>query len=237
MHARSLIALLAVALAGCAGTPATTPAPPAADATPGSPSAALAATPTPTPTPVPTPTPAPTPTPEDQLIAACRHGKPVPWAAPYAGKVHPLVVIEQWRGDSWYSDYPSDIEAVDPSYAINAKWRKGTWTSPIQLVVCVPDPEAAAVRVASCGRAWKRTDGVTGELLLYQYTSKVRVVVAATGKTLQSKVLRGNAPTCGDGEYSLLDLDVDPPWKKFGLAVTPAQVSKYATTVSKQKVK
>jgi hypothetical protein len=234
VHARSLIALLAFALAGCAGTPAVTTPPPAAA---GAPSASPATTAGATPSPAPTPTSVPTPTPEDQLIAACRHGKPVPWAAPYAGKVHPLVVVEQWWGDSHYSDYPSDIDVVDASYAINAKWRKGTWTSPIQLVVCNPDPKAAAVRVASCGRAWKRTDGVTGELLLYQYTSKIRVVVAATGKTLQSKVLRGNAPTCGDGEYSLLDLDVDPPWKKFGLAVTPAQVSKYATTVSKQKVK
>ncbi len=236
MHRRLLTALVAIVLAGCVGAPQVeTPASSTAGTRSRSPSAALTATPTPTP--APTPTPVPTPTPEDQLIAACRHGTPVPWAAPYAGKVHPLVVIEQWWGDSWYSDYPSDIEVVAPSYAINAKWRKGTWTGPIQLVVCVPDPEATSVKVRSCGRSWKRTDGVVGELLIYQYKSKIRVVVAATGKTLQSKVLVGTVPPCGGGGSSLLDLDVDPPWKKFGYAVTPAQVSKYATAVAKQAVK
>jgi hypothetical protein len=233
MHGRLFIAAVVIVVAGCAGSPtAETPTPPTARSTLTSPPSHAA-----TPTPAPTASPAPTPAPEDELIGACRHGRPVPWAAPYAGKVHPLVVVEQWWGDSWYHDYPSDIEAIEPSYAINAKWRKGTWTSPIQLVVCVPDPEATSAQVRSCGRGWKRTDGVTGELLTWQYRSKIRVVVAATGKTLQSKVLFGSVPPCGGEGASLLDLDVDPPWKKYGMAVTAAQVNKYATAVSTQKVK
>jgi len=202
------------------------------------PSVALA-TPTPTATPsTPTPTPAPTPTREEQLLAACRHAKPVSWAAPYGGKVHPLVVVEDWRGDTWYSDYPANIDVVDSSYAINLKWRNDTWTTPIQLVVCNPDPNKTSVRVASCGGNWKReSDGVVGELLKYQYRSKIRVVVAKTGKTLQTKTLYGTVPPCGGGGASSLDLDVKPPWKKYGYEVTAAQVSKYATTVSKQAVK
>ena len=86
--------------------------------------------------------------------------------------------------------------------------------------------------MGSCGRNWKRqSDGVVGELLKYQYRSKVRVVVAQTGKTLQSKTLYGTVPPCGGGGASSLDLDVKPPWKKYGLEVTAAQVNKYATTV------
>jgi hypothetical protein len=234
MHSRILVALAAMVSAGCGGTltvqPAETPTPSVARAFPTS-------APTPD-APTPTPTPVPTPTPEDELIAACRHGKPVPWAAPYAGKVHPLVVVEAWWGDSWYSDYPSDIDVVDSSYAINLKWRTGTWPSPIQLVVCNPDPEKTSVRVGSCGRNWKReSDGVIGELVKYQYRSKIRVVVAKTGKTLQSKTLYGTVPPCGGAGASSLDLDVRPPWKKYGYEVTAAQVNKYATTVSKQTVK
>lgn len=174
--------------------------------------------------PTPTPEPTATPDPEEELVAAC-YGTPVPWAAPYAGKTHPLVVVD------------AGLDGIFMSSAINKKWRDSKWTSPIQLVVCAPDATKVSVKVGSCGRHWKRTDGVVGELLRYRYKSKIRVVVAETGKTLQSKTLLGSVPICGGGKYSSLDLDVKPPWKKYGLAVTAKQVNKYATAVSTQKVK
>lgn len=180
-----------------------------------------------TPTPGPTPTAAPTPTPDPaiELAAACE-GTPVPWAAPYAGKLHPLVVV--------------DIDGIPASYAINKKWRNGTWTSPIQLVVCVPDPTEASVKVGSCGRWQRQSDNVGGELMQYRYRSTIRVVVAKTGKILQKSALYGSVPPCGDApedQWSIPDMGDDPPWHLFGVEVTPAQIDKYATTVSKQAVK
>jgi hypothetical protein len=165
-------------------------------------------------------------TPEMALEAAC-DGTPVPWAAPYAGKVHPLVVVDSW------------VQRIDTAYAINQKWHNDTWTSPIQLVVCVPDPAKASVKAGSCGR-WKRTDGTVGELGQYRHKSTIRVVVAKTGKTLQSKVLYGSVPPCGDAPadtWSIPDMDEDPPWHLFGVEVTSAQVNKYATSVSTQPVR
>ena len=177
-----------------------------------------------TPTPTPTATTVPTPLPEDALVAAC-DGEPVPWAAPYAGKVHPLVVV--------------DPEGLSTPYAINKKWRDEKWTSPIQLVVCVPDGTEASVKVGSCGR-WKRqSDGVWGELVKYRYKSTIRVVIAETGKTLQRKALFGSVPPCGNApqdQYSIPDMNEKPPWHLYGVEVTPAQVNKYATAVSTQKV-
>jgi hypothetical protein len=178
----------------------------------------------PKPTPTPTPTPKPTPLPEEALVAAC-DGEPVSWAAPYAGKVHPLVVV--------------DTEGFSASYAINNNWRDNKWTSPVQLVVCVPDGTEASVKVGSCGR-WKRQgDGVWGELVQYRYKSTIRMVIAETGKTLQRKALYGSVPPCGNApqdQYSIPDMNEKPPWHLYGVEVTPAQVNKYATAVSTQKV-
>ncbi len=175
-------------------------------------------------TPTPQPTPKPTPPPEEALVAAC-DGTPVSWAAPYAGKVHPLVVV--------------DSEGFSSSYAINKKWRDEKWTSPIQLVVCVPDGTEDSVKVGSCGR-WKRqSDGVWGELVQYRYKSTIRVVIAETGKTLQRKALYGSVPPCGNApedQYSIPDMNEKPPWHLYGVEVTPSQVQKYATEVSTQKV-
>jgi len=219
---RLAVTLAVMVLAGCAGTPTVwqveTPTPSVARASPTS-----AATPD-APTPTPQPTPKPTPPPEEALVAAC-DGEPVSWAAPYAGKVHPLVVV--------------DPEGFSASYAINKKWRDEKWTSPIQLVVCVPDGTEDSVKVGSCGR-WKRqSDGVWGELIKYRYKSTIRVVIAETGKTLQRKALYGSVPPCGNApqdQYSIPDMNEKPPWHLYGVEVTPSQVQKYATEVSTQKV-
>lgn len=219
MRSRSLAIAILIVLAGCGGTPPAaqvdTPAPSLPRVLPTA--SALAPTPTPTPTPSVT---------QEQLAAVCS-GRAIPSAAPYAGMVHPLVVIDGWLG-----------RYVDSVYVINKKLDNGTWqSSQIQLVVCVPFDQGASVNVGSCGRNWTRKgDGMTGELLLQRYRMKVRVVLARTGKTLQTEALFGSVPTCG-GKFSLLDLSVKPPWKGYGSKVTRAQINTYATVVSNQPVK
>ena len=208
-------------LAGCTGSP-----PQGGTPEPGV-TSRVSPTPTaePTSTPEPPPTPSPTPDPVEELAAAC-DGEPVSWAAPYAGTLHPLVVV--------------DADGIGNPYAINKKWLGGTWKSPIQLVVCVPDPTEGTKRVGSCGRWQRQSDDVSGDLLQFRYASTIRVVIARTGKTLQRKVLLGSIPPCGDApddEWSIPDMGDDPPWHLFGLPVTAKQVNSYATSVSKQKVR
>lgn len=219
MRSRRLAVAVLAVLAGCGGTPPVaredTPAPSVPRVLP------TASAPTPTPMPSPTPSVS-----EEELAAVCS-GRAIPSAAPYAGKVHPLVVIDERLGDY-----------VNSVYVINKKLDNGTWPIPkIQLVVCVPFDQEASVTAGSCGRNWKRqSDGVAGELLLRRYKMSIRVVVVRTGKTLQTKALFGSVPTCG-GKFSSLDLSVKPPWKGYGSEVTVSQINQYATAVSNQPVK
>jgi hypothetical protein len=204
-------------LAGCfPGLSRPTPSVP-----PASPTTSAPTPHTPTPTPKPTPTPGPTPIPEEELAAAC-NGTPVPWAAPYAGKVHPLVVA------GWGFDPIPDI------YAINLKWLDGIWTSPIQLVLC-PGSGRTVENVGSCGTYRICPDCTKGKLIRQRIKERIRVVVAKTGKTLQSKTLYGAVDDCPT-TYAIT-LGDDPPWYIRGNDVTYAQISKYATAVSKQPVK
>ena len=169
------------------------------------------------------PTPQPTPAPEVELIGAC-YGKPVPWAAPYAGKVHPLVIAGPW-GVPGVWDWLPDFD-------INEKWRDDEWTSPmIQLVVC---PESAEPKPGgSCG-TYTRDDEVSGELIRYRDVLKVRVVVARTGKTLQSTTLLGPKTKCPASTG--ISLGKAPPWSFLADSVTFEQIDEYATRVSKQPV-
>ncbi len=218
-------AVIAATLAGCSGAPSPSlPTP--------MPVATLSA--------LPTPTPAPTPSAEDQLAAAC-DGTPVPWAAPYAGDVHPLVVIDTgWLYTlvTVLDRQPQAEDIVRHWYPINEKWLNGAWTGPmIQLIVCDPG-NTDAVKVDSCGTYTRKGDGVTGRLLRWKWTAKIRVVVARTGETLQTKVISGAVDTC-PGTYSSAygDLSGDPPWKLRPHEVTVEQVNAYARTVSRQPVK
>jgi hypothetical protein len=212
MRGRLLPTLVVTLLVGCSGAP-----PPLS---PTSFPVASHATSAPTPE----PTPEPTPTDVEELVAAC-FGKPVPWAAPYAGKVHPLVVAGPWGGDAW--DWFPDL--ID----INQKWRDGEWTSPmIQLVVCPGKDEEVPGR--SCG-IYERSDGVTGELTRLKVKQPIRVIIAETGKRLQTKALYGEDDDCPSSEG--VPLGADPPWFFLGDSVTPEQINEYATAVSKQTVK
>jgi len=217
--------IIAAVLAGCSGVP--------------SPSLP---TPMPVPTlrPRPTPTPTPTPIPEDQLVAAC-DGTPVPWTAPYAGAVHPLVVIDtDWLYTvvKTLERHPQAEDIVREFYEINEKWLNGAWTgSMIQLVVCDPG-DTDVVKVDSCGTYTRKSDGVTGELLRSKWTQKIRVVVARTGKTLQTKIISGTVDKC-PGSYASAygDLSGNPPWELKNHEVTEEQINAYATAVSRQPVR
>jgi hypothetical protein len=158
---------------------------------------------------------------QGSLFDTCFHGTPVPGAAPYAGKVHPLVVMDMDNG--WLA-YDVDI---------NQGFRETgwAWPSPIQLVVCARH-EQDARKVGSCG-LYKTEDGEVGEVVRYQDRLSIRVIVATTGKSLQTKILSGPVPTCpgtkswtsGSWGWTLKD------------KVTAQQIDEYARTVSKQPVK
>jgi hypothetical protein len=217
--------LVTAVLATCSGSPAPSFATPA---------------PVPTVRPSPTPTPTPPPTPEDELAAAC-DGTPVPWAAPYTGKVHPLVVVDTdalYRIEKVTKREAQPGEIVSKYYPINKKWINGQWTGPmIQLVICDPGDEST-VRAGSCGKYTRQSDGRVGKLIRRYWTKKVRVVVAATARTLQTKTVSGTVPKC-PGTYSSAfgDLSGKPPWFIEGPEVTDEQISKFASTVSKQPVR
>ena len=185
--------------------------------------------PTPVITPVPTPTPLPTAS-SDGLIAAC-DGKPVPEADPYSGTIHPLVVAyyedgvdKGWRlgGEEYNTD----------DWEINHKWLDDEWPGPIQLVVCLNPLKS--VKVGSCGFYKRSGDGKIGAVVRYKWSETVRVVVASTGKTLQSKVVLGGTPTCSS---SLDDPGGSPPWLIHGGKPSSDVIDAYATAVSTQTVK
>jgi hypothetical protein len=149
------------------------------------------------------------------LVATCKDGTPVPGAAPYAGSVHPLLVMdmEQWS-----------LANVD----INRGSQRSfgwSWASPLQLLLCVTDEEK---RVGSCGLY--ESGNEVHEVIRKQATETIRVIEAATGKTLQQKVLKNPAPKCPKKFWTTSGywVLVDP--------VTDEQIDEYATSVSTQPV-
>jgi len=236
---------LAAMIVGCGGAPPPTPVidslmPPASEVPTPSPTERATYAPTlapgPTPTFLPLPVPTHFPTQEElyaalgplaaKVAAACEE-VPVPRAARYAGKVHPLVVAYQ-GADRYY--------VYQRPYAVNTTWFDDGGKTPLQLVICLDDEETADAE--SCG-IYTRTDGVRGELFRSRMEQRVRVIVAKTGKLLQVKFLYGADPGCSD-LYSGTSSDYpvsDPPWHVVGPPVSQAQIEQYAETVSKQKVK
>jgi hypothetical protein len=185
-------------------------------------------TPMPTDTEVPTPTLVPTPTPipkpADSDIEGVCASKPALGTAKYAGSLHPLVVAD-YNGDIWRVDSGS-------SYAINDKWYNDSWTSPLQLVVCIGGLNSK--KISSCGKY--HTSSTSGSLYRYQYFRNIRVALATTGKTLQTKtILGGGAPACRD--IISVPAGESPPWKIYGDEPDDGSFNAYATAVSTQKAK
>jgi hypothetical protein len=99
-----------------------------------------------------------------------------------------------------------------PGLNINGKWRDGEWASPmIQLVVC---PEPAKPKPGGSYGTYTRDDGVRGELTRLLDALKVRVVVAQTGKTLQSTTLLGPRTKCPASQG--VGVGVAPPGPSSG---------------------
>jgi hypothetical protein len=208
MRTRLLIGALVTLLAACGGAAPTAP----------------------TTTPVAyTPRPSPSPAPwssdwggfastwdggvTEVLVATCKDGTPVPGAAPYAGLVHPLLVMDM---DQWSLANVAINQGSQRSFG----W---SWASPLQLVVCV---EREQKRAGSCG-LYKSGDEVH-EVIRKQATATIRVLEAVTGKVLQQKVLKNAAPKCPKKFWTTSGywVLVDP--------VTDEQVDTYATSVSTQ---
>jgi hypothetical protein len=201
--------LLVLAAAGCGG-PAQEPSTPTPEPT---------EEPTPFPTPLPTPTPLHPPT-ETDLVFVC-YGRPAPLAASYGGKVHPLVVVD---------DLEPGLPGIHSSVARNKKWLSGEWQpSQIQLVVCQDTANEKEVKVGSCG-TYQDNSGHNVQVTRYRWTDTIRVVVAKTGRTLQTTVIKAAIPKC-DVVLVLVDNGI-----LHGNFETPAQLNSYATAVSTQKV-
>jgi hypothetical protein len=164
------------------------------------------------------------PKPTDSDVADACKSVAVPGTAKYTGSLHPLVVV-QYNGDIWTigSAY---------SFAINDKWYGSEWTSPLQLVVCVG--ALGSKKISSCG-TYRTTSGRTGSVIRYQYYRNIRVALATTGKTLQTKtILGGGAPACRD----ILSVPTSsPPWRIYGDEPDDGSFNAYATAVSTQKAK
>lgn len=254
----SAVTIIAILLTGCGSasvspSPVATTAPTAAPTVTVAPTPFVELTPTPTlclvinpdgsqvqcgyateaPTVAPTPTPVPLPT-DDELIAACAAGTPIPEAAAYTGAVHPLVVV--WASDEnnqWIPDISGDTSG-GLSYDIDSKWLDGSWPGPIQLVVCVGLDQN--VKLDSCGTYQRQSNGVTGSVIRYKIGELVRIVVAATGKTLMSKTFYGTLPTCAS-EFDTPMMSGDPPWELDGDYPDIGAINTYATAASTQTVK
>lgn len=167
----------------------------------------------------------PRPTPIPNLGAACA-GTPISDAAPYGGTVHPLVVL----GTLNHTDFEINAKLYrETSYGDD--WIDQPWPGPIQLILCVGDEQT--VEVGSCGMYQDTVTGQVGEVILYKYARTVQVVVALTGKVLQTQVFYGSVPSCETWEGG----GGDPPWRNYGERVDLAAINTYATSVATQAVK
>jgi hypothetical protein len=177
----------------------------------------------------PTPKPKVTPNPitEGALKEVCK-GTPVPAADPYGGTVHPLVLVTAMPAAGMWDLYKTLFD-------IDAKWYDNEWPGPIQLVVCVGYSQL--VKVDSCGTYTRQSDGARGQMIRYKRSSTVRVVVAQTGKDLQSKVFYGPVPACAKTLSNVDNPDGAPPWKISGYDADSGAINAWAVSVSTQVVK
>ena len=223
---RTAATWLVIAAFGVAGCTSAAQAPGGSASSPAQPGASTAAGPTPNvtlslPTEEPTPTPVPTmagPTAAD-LLNACANAA-VPLAAAYSkGRTHPLVVVD---------NADPEIPAMG-EFDINSKWSDDLWATPIELVVCVSADKLKSA--GSCGTYQRASDGKIGQVIKYRHTLTISVIVASTGKRLQTKVLYGPIPNCDQSETVT---SANPPWPIYGSLVSADAVNSYAEAVARQ---
>ena len=107
----------------------------------------------------------------------------------------------------------------------------GQVPAPVQLVACVG--KVKSEQVEDCHAYISGADLVADEYL-YQLTQTVRIIVAATGKTLASKTFRGSYPDCDNWQSGSLST-VDGTWRVTG--GDPAGLEAYIAADSKGQAK
>jgi YVTN family beta-propeller protein len=178
----------------------------------------------PHPSPTPTPTPTPSAPSDAELEAACPNGTAIAESDPYSGTIHPIGVVYGDVSGRWYvySTFPSRAP-INLPYWIHPVLHVG----PVQLVICVGFP--TEVKVDSCGSYTRTSDGTVGEVIRYKQTMTVQVIVAATGKNLETNVFYGSIPDCAN----TVSLPISgPPWAIYGGDVDYKAVNSWIDGVS-----
>lgn len=132
----------------------------------------------------------------------CR-GRPALFAAPYAGRSHPMAII---GGSSDIDIWEHDIEGAD-------EWpveMKPLSVASVQLVACVSGHD---IPDRSCGYYTRQSDGVSGKILLTRGVADITVRVARTGAVLARKHELGEPATCNSEFGAGSD---PPPWTVHG---------------------
>jgi hypothetical protein len=158
------------------------------------------------------------------LMSICADGpaQPASGAGPYTkGRNHPVVVVD--------AGTPTTQPTLAMTYDINARFLNRTWTTPLELVICVaPDKVKSA---GSCGLYKRASDGKIGTVVKYRHSVALTVFVASTGKRLQVKVLYGPVPNCDQTESVSSG---NPPWGIYGSLVSSDSINTYALAVARQ---
>ena len=181
-------------------------------------------TPLPTPTETPTEMPTATPVPGvsyDDMILLCDKGTKIAAAAKYGGKTHPLVLVTDTT-QGW------EVDSYGDRYAVDSNWTASVLAHELQLVVCVGTQGSKSA--GACKNQYQRSsDGAIGKVTRYRYYLTIKVMVAATGKTLATKYLYGSTPACD----STISLPSTPaPWRLYGTQVDDTAVNAYAVSVA-----
>jgi hypothetical protein len=165
----------------------------------------------------------------DDLEAVCDRGYALPYAAKYAGEVHPLVEM---------SGPVAKGQGVLDRLGVAVEGKQYVWRSwnPLQLVVCVDfGMEDEARKIAECRNYNERID-------IYARTMNVKVVIATTGETLEEKTFVDvPIPTqpceMGTNPWLWVDPHATPPYRRYVGDHDFAGISKYVSDLRTQPVK
>ena len=138
-----------------------------------------------------------------QAFAKVCSGRPALFAAPYAGRSHPIAII---GGSSPIDVWEDRIQSAD-------EWpveMKPLTVASVQLVACVKGHD---IPDRSCGYYTRQSDGVSGEILLTRGVTDITVRVARTGAVLARKHELGEPATCNSQFGAGSD---PPPWTVHG---------------------
>lgn len=172
----------------------------------------------------------------DEMAAACKSGTPIPEAGAYTGSAH-FVVFEE-SDPYWFSsaDWVPDDSLPDTGALSSAQHSTVrsvfTHNDPVQLVAC---RSVSPEKKYSCGD-YARTDGVHGEVFLNALEDTIRIVVAQTGGTLESKVFTSATPDLSNCEQYYSSPAGTPPWGMRYHKVDRSAELDYVLSVATQPV-